>query len=301
MKSRSLLVRRVKWCAAFFSLVTLAMAAKAPDWLKPLMAEDVAELGKGKVAVRLLDSTDVKHLPDNRVKRVDRGAYRILTDLGRKRAACGYQFNADTEKVVAARAWLISADGKTVKDFSTNSFVDVAMQMESYFWPQQRIMSHSETETVMIGGVFAWEFEVESQTGITDVAWRFPSDLPTLLAVLEVAPSPGGRLAWHATQADFVEPVAGLTPGSQRWERRRTPSLTSSGDRPDGFLPARRFLSVRNIPASNTAIQTWADMAGIAAGVIEPQIAGAAAVKAKAEALVAGKTARWDRDRKSVV
>lgn len=297
MRAYLLSVRTVKWCAVFFGLASIALAARAPEWLKPLMAEDVAELGKGKTAVRLLDSSDVKHLPDNRVKRVDRGALRILTDQGRKEAICVYGFNADTEKVVAARAWLISADGKTVKDFSTNSFVDVAMQMESYFWPQQRIMSYSAKDTVMIGGVFAWEFEVESQTGITDVAWRFPTDLPTLLSALEVAPSPGGKLTWHATQADFIEPVAGATPGAQRWERRRSPALTASGDLPTGFLPTRRYLSVRNIPANNGAIQTWTDLAGIAAGVIEPQITLAPGVKAKAEALVAGKTERWERVR----
>jgi hypothetical protein len=275
---------------------SVATAKPAPDWLKPLMTEDMAELSRSKTAVRLLDSSDVRHLPDNRVKRTNRGAIRVLTDTGRQRAACSYQFNADMEKVLAARAWIVTPDGKKADEFSLRDFSDTALKIGPTFWPQQRVLSYRATTEIPIGSVFAWEFEIESQTGISDLGWSFPTDLSTLLSVLEVAPSPGGKLIWHGTHSSIPSPVAGATPGAQRWERRRTPSVTT-GERPSGFLASQPILSVRNIPANGSAIQSWSDMAGLAAGIIEPRTLAGADVKTKAESLVAGKIGRWDRIR----
>ncbi|MEO6246161.1 MAG: transglutaminase domain-containing protein [Opitutaceae bacterium] len=286
----------LRWLVALLALATVAVAKPPPDWLKPLLAEDIAALGRGKIAVRLLDSSDVRHLPDNRVRRVNRGAIKILTDTGRQRAACSYQFNADIEKILAARAWIVSADGKKADEFSIRAFTDTAMKIGNVFWPQQRVLGYRATTEIPVGSVFAWEFEVESQTGISDLGWIFPTDLSTLLSVLEVAPSPGGRLVWHSAHAQIPAPVPGPAPGSLRWVNRRYPSSVG-GERPSGFLLASPTLSVRNIPADNSAIQTWPDMAGLAATIIEPRIPASAAVKAKAEALVADKTARWERIR----
>ena len=289
---------RLRWLAVALvaTVATVAAAKPPPDWLKPLLAEDMAELSRGKIAVRLLDSGDVRHLPDNRVKRTNRGAIRVLTDTGRQRAACSYQFNADMEKVLSARAWIVTPDGKKADEFSLRDFSDTALKIGPTFWPQQRVLSYRATTDIPIGSVFAWEFEIESQTGISDLGWGFPTDLSTLLSVLEVAPSPGGKLVWHGAHPSIPQPVAGATPGSQRWERRRTPSVTG-GERPTGFLASQPVLSVRNLPATGSAIQSWPDMAGLAAGIIEPRTLAGADVKAKAESLVAGKTARWDRIR----
>ncbi len=286
---------RLRWLIGVL-LVSVAAAKAPPDWLKPLLVEDVQDLAGGKEAVRLLDSSDVRHLPDNRVKRFNRGAIRVLKDGGRREAICSYTFNADTERVLAARAWVVTPDGKKAEEFGLRDFLDVAQKVGGIFWPQQRVLGYSASSTIAIGSVFAWELEVESQTGIADVAWSFPDDLGTLLSVLEVAPSPGGRLVSHTTDADMPAAAPGAAPGALRWERRRIAAIPVA-ERPAGFLPAWRLLSVRNIPATGAIIQTWGDLARLATDVIEPRIAGDASVATKAQAVVAGKTARWDRIR----
>ncbi len=279
-------------------LATTAWGKAPPDWLKPILAEDMAALSRGKVAVRLLDSGDVRQLPDNRVKRVTRGAIRVLTDLGRQRAACAYHFNADTEKVIAARAWVVTPDGKKAEEFGTREFADTAMKIGAIFWPQQRTLSYSATASIPIGSVFAWEFEAESQSGIADINWVFPTDLATLLSVIEVTPAAGGKLAWHATGDTLPEPIAGAGPGALRWEKRRYTSTSTAGDRPAGFLATPKMLSVRCLPANASGgIQTWADLATLSAGIIEPRMTVSPELKAKAEALTAGRATRWDRVR----
>jgi hypothetical protein len=63
-------------------------------------------------------------------------------------------------------------------------------------------------------------------------------------------------------------------------------------------VAAPRGFSVRHILPGNVAsIETWVDLARLAAGVIEPRMAIDPTVKAKAEALVAGKNSRWERVR----
>lgn len=292
------MISRAIAVAVWFLVPLGAARAKPPEWLKPIIAEDVTALSRGKVAVRLLDSGDVRHLPENRVRRVYRGAVRVLTEQGRKYAECAHHFNANTEKVLAARAWLVTPDGKGAKDYFMRDFTDAALRVGQVFWPQQRVLSYRATTETPVGGVFAWEFETESQAGISDINWRFPSDLPTVVSVLEVTPVSGGSLTWHGTGGAKVQPVPGSAPGALRWERRRYQPAPSAGERPDGFLPAAHFLSVRAHAADGSAlIQTWTDLARIAAEVIEPRTVASAELKAKAEALVAGKTTRWERIR----
>src|SRR4051812_46433778 len=277
------------WCggitAAF--IAPLAVGKAPPDWLKPLIAQDVSALGRGHVAVRLLDSSDVRPMPDHRVKRVNRGAVRVLTDLGRQRAICAYQFNADTERVVSARAWIASPDGKNAEVFTLKDFSDTALKIGSVFWPQQRVLSYRATTQFPIGSIFAWEFEVESQTGHAELSWVFRTDLPTWLSVLEVTPAAGGKLVWHAPHDQIPEPVAGTLPGALRWEKRNYSSIVIPSDRPPGFLAAPRVLSIRELSPNNVgAISSWANLARLAAGIIEPRIVTTAELKTKAEGLI---------------
>jgi hypothetical protein len=131
-----------------------------------------------------------------------------------------------------------------------------------------------------------------------DVNWIFPTDLACVRSVLEVTPSPGGRLEWHGAGHDAAGATPGSSAGALRWERKNYSAVAAGGDRPEGFLAASRMLSVRNIPsAGGQAIQNWPQLAQLAAGIIEPRMVVAVEVKAKAEAIVAGKITRWERIR----
>lgn len=294
-------IRRLAACALMFALGCCcdAQAKAPPEWLKPLLAEDAAEFGRGSDAVRLLDFSHVTHMPDQRVRRVQRGVVRVLTAQGKVHAACAYAFNANVEKVVAARAWTLSPDGTRVEgDWSQRDFVDVALKVGAVFWPQQRVLSHGAAARVKVGGVFAWEFEVESKAGIADINWTPATDLPLLRAVLEVTPVAGGRLLWHATHPSFEPPEAGASPGALRWMLERKAAFSTEEEKPPGFMPASRVLSVRAVPPNGAdPLSSWSELASLAATLIEPRIVVTPEIQAKAEALVAGKTARWDRIR----
>lgn len=278
----------------FFAAAVFAWGKPPPDWVRPyLLAEDVAELARGQPAVMLADLGDVRFITSDRVRRVYRGAVRIMTEPGRAEARCGYGYNENTEKIRSAQAWIISRDGKNATGVSLREFADTVGQFGKFFWPQQRILSLNAADRIEVGGVLAWEFEVESQSGITEVGWTFDGRLPVGTSLFEVTPPAGGTLEWSAASELVAAPVAGALPGALRWTQRR---VSGPGrDRPDGFFPTPFTVSAR--PVSATGRQTWADFARLAASVIEPRIVVTPEIKAKAEALVLGKTARWARVR----
>lgn len=290
-------VRIVAWAAAALLFAGLTATAKPPAWAQTLLAEDVTELGKGYMSVRLADTSDVHYGTDQRVRKVNRGGIRILTENGRSRAICLQPYNADTERVIAARAWLISADGKNTDSYAINDFRDLANRENGIFWPQSRYLVLSVSDKVDVKGALVWEFEVESQVSMVDLTWFFPDDMPTLLCALDVAPAPGGKVEWHASNGDVPLPVSGAA-GALHWEEtKRRPR--SGGEHPSNFLPTIRSVAIRAVDAQGRGgVQSWPELAHAASDIMEPRIAAASVeLRTKAAALTAGKTNRWDKIR----
>jgi hypothetical protein len=276
----------------------VAASARPPQWAQMLLAEDVVELGQGYMSVRLADTCTVRYGADQHVHRTYHGGIRVLTTNGRSRARCSYGYNADTERVTAARAWLIGADGKEVASYDISDFLDAALRLNGIFWPQQRTLVLSESEKVEVKGALVWEFEVESQVSMDDLTWSFPDDMPTVLCALDVAPPPGGKLAWHASNGNVPLPSAGPAPGTLHWEEmKRRPR--SGGEHPANFLPTPRSVAIRVVdPNSEAHEQSWSDLAKVTRGIMDPRItATSPELNAKAAMLVAGKTKRWERIR----
>ncbi|HEY1107062.1 MAG TPA: transglutaminase domain-containing protein, partial [Opitutaceae bacterium] len=282
-------------CGLVLSALCAAVhAARPPEWVVPHLA--AAAAASKRSAVMLHDYEDVRYLSEERVRRTVRGAIRVTSAQGRDRAICAYTLNPDVEKIVSAQAWIIDPMGKRAESFPTSAFADTPSQFGSHFWLQQRTVSFAGGARVEVGGVLAWEFQVESLVGVWDVGWSFEGSLPILSSVFEVTPMPGGRIEHHATGARVPAPVPGKAPGGLRWELLTTPS--EDADRPDGFQPLVARVSARAVKGEGkAALGTWADFARFSAGILEGQQTMTEEVKARAEALVAGKTGRWERIR----
>lgn len=275
-------------------LCAVAQAARPPEWVVPHLSASTPTSKQS--AVMLHDYEDVRYLSEERVRRTVRGAIRVISAQGRERALCAYTLNPDVEKIVSAQAWIIDATGKRAESFPTSSFADTPSKFGNHFWLQQRTVSFQGGPQVEIGGVLAWEYQVESLVGAWDVGWSFEGRLPVLNSVFEVTPMPGGRIEHHATGARVPTPVPGKAPGALRWELLSTPS--EEADRPDGFQPLVARVSARAVKSDGkAALGTWADFARFSAGILEGQQVMSDEVKARAEALVAGKAERWDRVR----
>ncbi len=294
----TLFFRTVRFTALAVLSCAAGLQASVPDWAVPLIAADVSRLGQGYRFVRLADIGLVRYASDQKRRFTTRGAIRVLTESGRSAAACRFTYNADTAKLVSGRAWIVAPDGKTTSNVTLRDFIDMAAKYDGVFWPQERVVHYSAEDNVAVGGCLVWEIETESQVGIYDHTWGFAEEVPTLLNIFDVTPAPGGKVVWHASDARVPAPSAGTNPGGLHWEERDY-RPRGGGTKPDGFLRAPRFVSVRLVNANGTSnIATWSDLAKLAAGLIDPRIeADSPELKAKASALAAGRGTRWERIR----
>jgi hypothetical protein len=277
-----------------------ARAFWQPDWLEETLSVPAPENKKASNLL-LLDYEQDTYLPQGKVHKLVRGVIKILTEAGRADAQTRLPtilwYNADTDRVKKARAWIVSADGRHTQSYGKDDFVDSAALDSQQIWTDQRRITFMSSEDLEVGGFIAWEYEVETESGIISSSWYFQSNMPVVKSVFEVIPCPGGTLLSHASSPRIGEPSAGTLPGSLKWEMSHIPRY--NGEVPSGFISEPLHVSVRCIGADSLAgkVKTWADFASLTADIIEPRVPASAAVAEKAASLVKGRNNRWDRIR----
>lgn len=270
--------------------------ARAPSWVRDAMQADISEWSQSSSAVVLLKSESVRYLAPDRVRRELRVAVRILQPVGADHAYASLGYNADTEHVRSARAWIVSPDGGRTDVYEQPQFTDAAASDSGNVWNAERVIAFPGAARLAVGSVFAWEFEVDADSGIFDSSWSFVSSSPVVRSVFSVEPSSGGHLLWHASSDHVPRPSAGPEPGSLVWEMRRLPAPPE--DEPKGFQPNPQSVSVRCAPSSTgESDRTWRDLGGRVAAVIEPRIVVDENVKRIANRVAATAPAASPNDR----
>jgi hypothetical protein len=271
--------------------------AAGPDWLRSALAANNPPWAPEAAAVQLFDSSQVRYLSAQHSVIVFRGAIRVASEAGLAKAAVAYPYNADTDRILSARAWVVAPDGKKTQTFQQAAFVDRVAQFNQYFWDSERVLQFVGAGRTEIGGVLAWEIQCDQQRGIEDSSATFLPALPTARSLYEVIPAPGTRLDWRAHTPGLL-PGPGSEPGALRWELDREREITSG--EPSGFIPDLRRVSVRCVsaaPAAGQEVPTWGALSRIIAQITDPRIDPAGQVKVQAEALAREKPERWLRIR----
>jgi len=291
------------WVRAAFRLAAAVFAASSaaaagPDWLQSCLISGKPPWRADAAALQLLNSTQVSFLSPRRILAVYRSVRRIDREDGMNHFSFLTPYNADTDRILSAEAWVISPDGKDTRSFARGAFVDRVLQDNKYFWDAERVLQFDgQSRVEMGGGTVACEVKIERDLGVGNVSDQFLNAMMTLHSVFEVTPAPGTKLEWFAQNPSFRSPRADPTTGSLRWELDRLPSAPVDG--PTGFHPDRMRVEVRCAPLDPSAVQlkTWRDFSQIAAQIMDPRLDSGGAVKTEADLLVALKTARWDRIR----
>lgn len=286
--------RIARWVLATWLLVSIAQAAP-PAWIREALKADTAGWKRSSSTVRLLSSETVEYLAPDRTRRRIRGVTRVTQEAGRSDTMAILVYNADTERVRGARAWVISPEGKETDVYEKPQFVDAAATYSRYVWNSDRVMAFPGDQRLGVDGALAWEFEVETNSGIFDTSWSFFSHEPVVRSVFEVAPTPGGRLVWHATSSSIPAPAAGPTAGSLVWEMHDL--AAPPVEEPTGFLPNPCRVSVRCLQDGAAGDPSWAELARLVTDIVEPQIVAAPEVKTLATKLAGSAAGRWERIR----
>jgi len=288
---------RILWFGCILCFGVMAKAASAPDWFEPYLREDVSALRGPDGAVQLLDEEIVRYVAPTQIRKVIRGGVRVYSAEGRRWATAAYSFNADSERIIDLRAWIISANGKKVQKCGREGFSSVVAQYSAYFWNAERFVTYTGASEVEVGGVLVWELEFESQTGILENSYSFRNQLPLANGLFEVIPWNGEQLVWFATSKSIPAPEPGRAPNALRWHYRPPPP--SREIPPPGFLPDALMVSARCVfkQQPELSVPDWATLARRLDEVVAPRVAVTPEISACATRLTAGKTGRWERIR----
>jgi hypothetical protein len=283
---RSLLLATLVYLAS----VLPAWGQQPPAWMKAAITGPDADWQREEPAVRLLQATDVRFVSPDRVVTVHRVVTRVHTNPGRVHAAARLGYIASVDRILSARAWLVTPDGRRTTAFPRHSFTDAAVAHQGMMWDFRRVLYFDGGSRAALGGYVGWEVEVESQTAWPEANWGLRDDLPVARATFEVTPRAGARLVWR-TADEVPEPIAGSAAGALRWEMTR---LAVDRKRvPTGFVRDGREVWVRSEAAEQPA--SWSQLSRQFASVVEPQLVLTPELAAKAHELVAGHTGRWER------
>jgi transglutaminase-like putative cysteine protease len=292
----NLLFRCLMRLGLFFAIAGVAAAAKPPDWLAASMKEPLPLQLKAHDAIRLLDYEQVRYLSHDRTRRLIRGALKIKTQAGLMKASISQAYLPEVGKVRSAKAWIVKPGGKSCQAFAKADFLDIATAVGAFEWNSSRLLTLPMSYSLDVGSTLAWEFELDTLKGVFDSRFQFQNAELTVRSVFEVEPAAGTTLSWFAPSPALSSPVPTPT-GGLRWSMENIAGLQHD-------FNERRFVdgmsvSVRCIPSTPSAqtIKTWSDLAAITSELIEPKAAVTPVIKAKAEALIAGKQSRWERIR----
>jgi Domain of Unknown Function with PDB structure (DUF3857)/Transglutaminase-like superfamily len=289
--------RMLLWIAAFLCANAFARGSQPPAWLAPLIgAPAPAAKLDGPVVVLLEDGT-MRYEAGGKVRETIRQVVRVMTTNGSGLAQIGRNYNADTDRILKAQAWVVSPDGKQTDAFGRGDFISLVAQRDNNYWNSERVIGFSPPSHVAVGGMVAAELEIERDTGMRDTSWSFFQPRPVVRSRFEVIPLTGGQLVYHASSPQIPAPMRGQSPGSLVWEMNDL--ATMPRNMPPGFIADPRQVKVRcaGSDALTHELETWGGLAGVAAGIVEPRMINAPAVTERAKVLVRGKEERWEKIR----
>jgi hypothetical protein len=278
-------------------LAVAAPAASPPAWLAPLLHAPIPPAGAGETSVIVHDEGLIQYQAGGKIRQISRMAIKVEAVGNTVFDTRGCPYNGDTDRVIKAQAWIVSPDGQETESFGRKDFVDFVVGQSDLYWHSNRLIRFVPTAKLAVGGIVAWELELEHDTGLQDCSWSFQADRRMLHSVFEVVPQPGQQLVYHASSPTLAAPGPGRTPGSLRWEMRDLPTLPRV--LPAGFIANPRLVSVRCLGADTLAnrMKTWEQFSALAAGIVEPRMTAAPPVSALARSLTQGRAQRWDRIR----
>jgi hypothetical protein len=283
-------------------LLALSLAAtataKPPAWLTALAPRPPAmEYGDAKYAV-LLDEADFTLDKTGLVTKRTRYAIRVLTRDGRDAAFAILPYETSSDRVKSFQAWLIPP-GKTPIEYGKKHTVDTAVYSnarELYGEARQLVISAYDAATP--GDVFAYEAVTTEKSIFTQEIWSFQQTAPVEYSGVTLTLPDG----WSAQGRTFNrDPIAPTVNGkSQTWALSRLPALKD-----ETFGPPRRslapWLAIDFSPAPGTpahnriAFASWQAISEYLTPHYETASTPDAAIKARAEALVAGASTPWER------
>jgi hypothetical protein len=287
---------------SFFLVAAFLFAAPAyariPAWIASL-AERPATMDYGDAShVVLTDEADLTVDKNGLVTRRSRYALKVLTRDGRDAALARLSYETSSDKVRSFQAWLVPSTGKPI-EYGKKHTVDTAVYAnarELYGESRQLVISGYDDATP--GAIFAYEAITTEKSIYTQEVWFFQQSAPVEYSAITLTLPDG----WTAQARTFNRaPIEPVTSGkTQTWALEKLSAKTK-----EPLAPPRRahtpWLAIDYTPPSGlsltrrVSLPSWAALSTYFSPHYENASTPDAALKAKADSLVAGAATPWDR------
>jgi len=269
----------------------------APPWLSEVIARPASmAYGKAK-AVVLLDESVITVDDSGTFTTRTRWAVRLLTKDGKDSAVARCRYNTSADKVISCEGWLVRLSAEVVP-YRKKAVADVAIYENAReLYGEARAREISAKDDAETGDVFAYESVIESNEVLSQPVWDFETELPVEYSGITVALPPGWQVQGHTFNHEAIVPLQ--RGASRTWELRGLPRVEDEPMSPPAHgYRAWLALDIRPPPGARTrrvAFGTWSDISTYFSPKFDAAAAPDAALKAKADALVAGAATPWER------
>ncbi|MDQ8202363.1 DUF3857 domain-containing protein [Pelagicoccus sp. SDUM812003] len=281
---------------ALSSICVHVEAAKAPEWLAPLLNIEPDEAARKAGGMVLWDEAIYDYSEEGVVEEDVRWAVKILDRKHRSMAQATVLYEEDLSQIRNFRVWMVDPKGE-VYQYKKKDAVDSMSQM-SALHSTLRGKTLSLEGDVREGSVFAYEYTTKVRTIFSERFWYLNSQVPVLRS--EIAVIPPRNWTAEALRLNGAKAVERRSGKAYVWESRDLPPFRMEADGPT-WAATRPFLAVRLLPgeqASPSRFKTftsWKDVALWDVETNDRQIEPDAAIRAKVEEICQGLSDDWQK------
>jgi predicted transglutaminase-like cysteine proteinase len=165
--------------ACFVILPDRAQAGDAPQWMHAVVNAPLPPHDEKTDAVLLYSETDVSVISTDKIKTLERRAYKILRPEGREYGTALVTFRSPGEKVNSMHGWCIPAQGKDYEVKDKEAIEASLPKVEG-----AELINDVRVKILPIpapdpGNVVGYEYEVEENPLVLQDSWTFQHEAPT--------------------------------------------------------------------------------------------------------------------------
>ena len=164
--------------ASLLCAVPAAYAGDAPSWMHAVANAPLPDHDEKTDAVLLYSETNVNVISADKIKTVERRAYKILRPDGREYGVVNVPYNAPWQKVNGLHGWCIPAHGKEYEVKDKDAIESAYLGVDG-----GALISDLKIKLLRIpapdpGNIIGYEYEIEENPFVLESEWSFQEEAP---------------------------------------------------------------------------------------------------------------------------
>jgi hypothetical protein len=194
---------------------SMAVAGDAPQWIHALVNAPLPAHDEKTNAVLLYAEKNVTVQSSDKIKIVERRAYKILRPAGREYGFAVVPFNSPSEKVTGLHGWCIPAQGKDyeVKDKEALEISDPKIDGSELITDvKEKVIKIPASDP---GNIVGYEYEIDEHPLLLQDTWYFQGESPVREAHYSLQVPPGWEYKAAYLNHSAIEPAQ---TGNNQWQ-----------------------------------------------------------------------------------